>query len=429
MKGEADLRVSITAVAAVAILFLVNAIGYLDRQILVLVVEPLKADLGLTDTMVGLVHGAAFMVTYAVAGVFLGSLIDRRNRRNLLISCVLAWSLFTGLAGFSRSGMELFVARMGVGLGEAALVPVALSLIADYFPASQRGKALGIFMTGAYAGVGLSLVLAGSALPVLTLWSEALAGRGIEFAPWRMLMASMWVLGVCAALLLLTLKEPTRRSDAGGAAVPSLTGTGFGYWWARWRLYLPHHAGFGLLAFCSFGLHAWAPTALIREYGIAPGSVGILYGTVVVVSGTTGAFLGGWLGDRFGPVGRRTDAIYPLCTIAGAGMVGLMLFHQLPLAVAAFGIVNLGLSAALVVGLTSVADIAEAEVRGRTSALYLLFAGVLGMAAAPALIGYLSDMLAGQVRLSLVIAASSLIALTMGLAILTIIRGALTPRS
>src|SRR5262245_31174695 len=113
-------RASLTAIGAVAILFLVNAIGYLDRQVLVLVVGPIKQELGLSDAMVGLIHGAAFMITYAVAGVFLGSLIDRRNRRNLLIWCVLAWSLFTGVAGFARSGAELFAARMGVGLGEAA---------------------------------------------------------------------------------------------------------------------------------------------------------------------------------------------------------------------------------------------------------------------------------------------------------------------
>lgn len=422
IAGES--RVSAAAIAAVAILFVVNAIGYLDRQILVLVVGPLKADLGLSDAMIGLVHGAAFMITYAVAGVFLGSLIDRRNRRNLLIWCVLAWSLFTGLAGFARNGSELFLARMGVGLGEAALVPVALSLISDYFSPRQRGKALGVFMTGAYAGVGLSLVLAGAALPLLTKWSSALAAQGVVFAPWRMLMTSMWVLGVVATLLLLTLKEPPRRSNAAGEA-PAAS-VGFGYWWSRRRVYIPHHAGFGLIAFCSFGLHAWAPTALIREFGVPPAMIGILYGSVVAISGTAGAFLGGWMGDRYGRSGRRTDAIYPLCATALGGMGGLLIFDTLPLTVGAFGFINLGLSAALVVGLTSVADIAEVEVRGRTSAIYLLFAGVLGMAAAPALIGYLSDTLADRMNLSTTIAASSAIALLAGLAILRSVRRSLT---
>lgn len=415
--GLAPDRVGATAIAAVAILFVVNAIGYLDRQVLVLVVGPIKQDLGLTDAMIGLVHGAAFMITYAVAGVFLGSLIDRRNRRNLLIWCVLGWSLFTGLAGFARNGVDLFVARMGVGLGEAALVPVALSLISDYFAPRSRGKALGVFMTGAYAGVGLSLILAGLALPMLESWSAALARAGLDVEPWRMLMGSMWVLGLVAAGLLLTLNEPDRL-----ATTAPRHAAGFGYWLRRWRLYVPHHAGFGLLAFCSFGLHAWAPTALIREHAVSPASIGVLYGAVVALSGTAGAVLGGWSGDRLGRSGRRMVAAFPLTALAMSGMVGLLLATTLPGAIAAFGLINLGLSAALVVGLTSVADIAEVEVRGRTSAVYLLFAGALGMAGAPALIGALSDRFGASLPLSGLIATCSLAAAAGGLVLVFAIR-------
>lgn len=419
MRNEAALErtgVSAAAIVALGVLFLVNAIGYLDRQILVLVVGPLKADLGLSDATVGLVHGAAFMITYAVAGVFLGSLIDRRNRRNLLIVCVLLWSAFTALGGFAQNGVHLFLARMGVGLGEAALVPIAVSLIADLFTPQARGRALGLFMTGAYAGVGLSLVLAGMALPVLEEASGRLAERGIDLEPWRMLMLSMWVLGLVAALALLAVREPPRAISP---AAP-WTGPGFGFWFRRWRLYFPHHLGFALLAFCSFGLHAWAPTALIREHGIPAAKIGVLYGAVVALTGTSGAFLGGWSGDRMARSGRRMDAAYPLAGLAMLGMAALLIVQGATGAILAFGLTNLGLSAALVVGLTSVADIAEVEVRGRTSALYLLFAGVVGMAAAPALIGHLNDAL--DVRLSALIAVCSLAAAMIGLVVLLPVR-------
>jgi MFS family permease len=399
----------------VAVLFLVNIIGYLDRQILVLVVGPIKTELGLTDAMVGLAHGAAFVVTYTIAGLFLGSLIDRYSRRNLLVVCVLMWSAFTSMVAFVDSGTQLFLTRMGVGIGEAALVPAAVSLISSCFEPERRGRALSVFMVGAYVGAGASLVMAGLALPLIE--SLDLSGTPlVGMSSWRLLMMSMVIPGVIAAVLLLTLREPSRHASFEATSTDRLDlRSGLRVWTSRWSLYGPHHIGFALLAFCSFGLHAWAPTALIREHQMLASETGLTYGMIVAATGALGALLGGWLGDRAAVGAGRLHAARALSLVAAIGFAGVLL-HRTPVqAMAAFGLTNIGLSGALVVGLSSITDIAEERIRGLTSAIYLLFAAVIGMGAAPFVIGKLNDTIGGpSLALSTILATASLVALAVG---------------
>ena len=148
------------ATYATALLFLANLIGYLDRSILTLLVQAVKMSLRLSDGSMGLMLGAGFVLTFSFAGLFIGRLVDRVNRRNLLILALAIWSLSAAAGGLARDGAQLFLTRMGVGVGEAAIFPIAVSLIADYFEPSRRGKPYGLFTTGVYAGGGLSLVLA-----------------------------------------------------------------------------------------------------------------------------------------------------------------------------------------------------------------------------------------------------------------------------
>ena len=216
---------------AAALLFLTNLVGYLDRSILTLLVAPVKTSLHLSDGEMGLMLGAGFVLTFSLAGLFIGRLTDRLNRRNVLIVCVAIWSVSAAACGLARTGGELFLGRMGVGVGEAAVYPIAVSVISDYFAPNRRGKPYGVFTMGVYAGGGLSLILTGAALPWATHLSSVLAAQGVRLEPWRLVMLLMLAPGALCCALLTTLKEPARASDApaAGAIQPS----GLGAWWAR----------------------------------------------------------------------------------------------------------------------------------------------------------------------------------------------------
>ena len=396
MRGARTDSSAAYAWGVVAILFVINLIGYLDRQILILMIGPIKHDLGLSDGAFGLIHGSGFVVTYALAGLFIGRLIDRGHRRNVLLVCLLLWTMFTALSGFARSGMELFIARMGVGFGEAALIPAAVSLLGDYFDERRRGRAVGVFMTGTYVGLGCSLAMTALLLPMFAQLSGWLAVGGIEAPPWRLLLGSMLPAGLAGAVLLLAVREP--RGKGWTPPPPPVAARALSYWFERADLYFPHHLGFAALAFCGFGLHAWAPAVLMREYGFSPAATGITYGLLVTLTGCLGAALGGWTGDvvlrRFPRYGRMAAAA-PFIVLAATGIAIAFGAPSAWVLVAGYGALNIGLSAALVVGLTSITDIAPVEVRARVTAVYLLFSGLFGMGLAPALMGYANDLLGG----------------------------------
>lgn len=404
------------AMYVVFVLFLVNVLGYLDRQILVMLIGPVRAELDLTDGEVGLIHGGAFIITYSVAGMFLGRLVDRVNRRNLLAICVVIWSVLTGLSGLAANGGHLFLARMGVGVGEAALIPAAASIIADYFEPNRRGLAMGVLLTGNYVGTGLSYTLIGGLAPVMASVSVMIEPHGFHFSAWRLCMFVMLGAGLIAALLLFTIREPARAASPRETALAD-DSKGVSFWFKAWRLYLPHHLGFAFLAFCLFGMHAWTPTAIMRQYGWTLSDTGLVYGVMVATTGGLATLVGGLIGDRTstrGGAGRITGVPY----LVAAGSVGVAVMIAAPSAVGMVvgcAITNFCLGAALAIGVTSVSDIAPARQRGLTTAAYLLFSGIIGSGVAPALIGYLNDEVggAGGVPLSQLIAWCALGAIVL----------------
>src|ERR1700761_65552 len=171
----------------VAILVATAVLSYTDRQVLSLLVDPIRADLGISDTGVSLLLGTAFAVVYGLAGIPMGYLADHTSRRNLIFAGVLVWSVGTLACGFSRSFGELFAGRIVVGLGEAVLSPAAISLISDYFPPARRGTAVGCFLSGIAMGIGAAIFIGGGVLHVVqagVLTGTALASQ----APWRLVL-------------------------------------------------------------------------------------------------------------------------------------------------------------------------------------------------------------------------------------------------
>lgn len=382
---------------AAALLFFTNLVGYLDRSILTLLVAPVKASLHLSDGEIGLMLGAAFVLTFSLAGLAIGRLTDRLNRRNLLIVCVAVWSLSAGACGLARNGMELFIARMGVGVGEAAVFPVAVSVISDYFPANRRGKPYGIFTMGVYAGGGLSLILTGAVLPWVTGVSHSLAAQGTHVEPWRLIMFLMLAPGALCCALLATLREPARTREETTPSGP-VDGPGAGDWWTRRGVFLPHHLFMSLTTLAMVATTAWLPTVLIREHGVATRSAGLLFGPVLALTGICSSVVGGVLADR---AGRRGGAAGALTLAMGCVAIGCLGYVVMAIAtrtdvlLAGFVLAFSPLSMSLIAGIVAMAELSPARARGRITSIYFLFTGIIGTAGGPALVGYLNDLAGG----------------------------------
>lgn len=387
--------VSPIALYATAVLFFTNLVGYLDRQVLNLLVQPVKNSLHLSDGEIGLMQGLAFVLTFTVAGLFIGRLLDRYQRRLILIVCVAVWTVSAAAGGFARTGIELFIARMGVGIGEAALIPCAVSMIADYFDEARRGRAYGIFTTGVYAGSGLSLVVVAFALPFVETFSGYLAEKGLQIEPWRLVMFTMLLPGLMACLLLLTLTEPAR------ASVPQdeiAHGEGIRDWNRQRAFFLPHHLAAALVTAALYGVTNWFPTVLIRDFAYSVETVGKVFGGLVALSGICGSYLGGILtdmGNRSAGVKGRI-AVGTIATAGGAlGSAAVAVGGNAALSLAGAAIILSMLSGVLVTAIMAMSDVAPARSRAQITAVYFIFTGLIGAAGGPAAIGYVNDAIGG----------------------------------
>src|SRR6201996_3290761 len=287
-----------------AILVATAIVSYTDRQVLSLLVDPVRRDLGISDTQISLLLGTAFAVIYGIAGIPFGMLADRTSRRNLIFFAVAVWSLGTVACGYSQSFGQLFVARIVVGLGESVLSPAAISLISDYFPPSRRGMAVGCFLSGIAIGIGASIFIGGGVLHLVEV--GAMAGTPLAGLPaWRMVLLLIGAPGLVWAFVILVIREPARRA----AQVPAAPDAG-----ARWAdaspgrpsLYVvaPIYVVVAMASLVDNAVGAWAPSLLIRNFGRDPAQVGLQLGILLTIAFGGGVLLGGWLSDLVGGHGH-----------------------------------------------------------------------------------------------------------------------------
>lgn len=276
------------------ILTLSYALAYIDRQLLNLLIDPIKHSLQISDTQLSLIQGTAFISAYLLAAPMFGRLVDTRNRRNILLFGIVAWSIFTVFCGLADTYWKLFWARFCVGVSEACVLPVGWSLIAEYFSARRAPRAYSIFTLGPLIGGGFSL-LAGS-LVIAFADKVRFHFPALEaLATWQLAFVLIGIPGfILALILLLTVREPTRGLMLEGAVNDqqfTLRQTA-GFLWARRQFYGRIYLGVGLLAVVVLGLPAWLPSFLIRYHGVAPASVGFRLGALVVSFGAAGVLIG-----------------------------------------------------------------------------------------------------------------------------------------
>lgn len=383
----------------VVLLLLAGTTSYLDRYLLALLVGPIRADLHITDTQISLLQGMAFAIFYVVMGLPFGRLVDRSNRRNILIFGILAWSLMTAACGLAQNYAQLFIFRMGVGLGEACLGPAAYSLIADYFPARNRGRAMSVYNMCNYAGSGASLILGGLVLHGLAgLVTVNLPLIG-ETAVWKAVFLAAGVPGIVIGALMLTIREVPRKGIAKAAQAAQALGksvslTFTGYLKANRMTYICLYTCFALIAFEGLTFAAWGPSFLIRQFHLTPTEVAFYTGPLSIVGGVMGAFVSGWWGDKLvarnAPGGRFRLALYawPLMFVS---VLGMCLIDNLTASLSFRFVLTFASGVGLVAGPPTFQDVTPNQFRGQVQAAYFIISGLLGLGIAPTAIALVTD--------------------------------------
>ena len=362
-----------------ALLLLAYIFNFLDRQILGILLEPIKAELNFTDSELGILTGPAFALVYSLVGVPLAVLADRTSRSAVITAALAAWSGFTALCGVAANFWQLFLFRLGVGLGEAGGVAPSYALIADYFPAERRGRAMGIFSLGVPIGLGAGAIL-GS-------WIAATFN-------WRTAFIAMGVAGIILApVFKLVVRDMPRGA---GTSAPSLRDLGATFpAIARKPSFWLMAFGASLSSLCGYGLATWVASILIRSFGMSLVGAGQFLGSLLLVGGTIGVFMGGWLADRLGTRNRRWYAWLPAIAwlitapLYAAGLMteNLTLAWLLLLVPNALNILWLGPVT------TAVQHLAPQAMRSTASGAFLLINNLIGLGVGPLLIGTLSDSL------------------------------------
>ena len=299
------------------------ALSLLDRQILALMVDPVRQDLGLSDFQIGLVQGLAFAIFYSILTIPCGRLADRLSRKKLIAGGVIFWSTATVCCGFATGFWSLFFARMCVGVGEAVLVPAAYSLLADSFRADRLIRATAIFGFGALAGAGVAMLLGGVLVDQVAASPDPPFGlTGV--AGWRIVFFIAGAPGFILGTLFLFLPEPSRKgamqNAAGEIVRPGLKET-FGYLWRRRRIYAPIYASPVLLGTIVYGAISWFPTFLVRNFGMSYTEVGLFAGLIQIGASFVGAIIGAVLGNYMIKKGHRDAHIRALLIIAVAAII------------------------------------------------------------------------------------------------------------
>lgn len=379
----------------VFVLFVAYTFSAIDSRILTLLVIPIQEDLKLTDFQMSLLQGFAFALFYSLAAIPIGRIVDgTKSRVRLMTGGVGFWALMTILCGLSNSFGALFFARVGVGVGEATLSPSAYSVISDYFDRTRRALAISFYAIGYAVGGGLALILGAALLKYFT----ALGGGDFwiigKVAPWQAVFICVGLPGFFVALMVATIREPVRRELAVGfdASIPFKVVRA--YLVTNWRVYGMLIGSLSLIGMVAFGTALWYPTFLMRTYGMSPGEVGATYGGIMIVFGTTGTLLGGWLSGWLMKRGR-SDAnmtiVLGTTLIKGVPLVLSPLMPTPLLALSLMAVATFVGQAAQGVLLSAIQDVTPNQMRGQVTAFSLLSVNLVGLGLGASFVAAITD--------------------------------------
>jgi MFS family permease len=377
----------------VSVLCLVNAVAFIDRAALPLLVQPIKRDLQISDTLMSFLIGAAFIITYAVGGWFVGMLVDRFPRRRILAMGIAAWGISTMFCGSVTTYAGLFLGRCGVGAGEATCGPSSMSLVRDAFHPRFRGRAVAIWAMGASVGGGLALLGGGAILHFVgESGSYVLPLLGIAVRSWQLVLIACGAIALPVALLVYTFKEPARRSSSTDS--PIALRDALEAVRDQWLVYAPLFLANAATIMLSVGYASWIPAFLGRVWKIPAGEIGLTYGLIVLFLSTASQFIAGLLVDT---VYRRGG----LPAVPALGVViSVLIFLPAVLVPAAGSIVsvwmllaafNLLAASLFTIGTSTIVHLSPGPAIGKITAVHFAWVGITGTAIAPTLVAIVAE--------------------------------------
>lgn len=364
------------------LLTVVYSFNFIDRQLLSILQESIKVDLGLSDSQLGLLTGFAFAVFYVFAGIFIARLADHSNRRNIVALAVFVWSFMTAISGLAQNYVHLLLARVGVGIGEAGGSPPSHSMLSDLFPPHKRATVISFYSTGVSFGILFGFLFGG--------WLN-------EFFGWRAAFMVVGLPGILLAVLVrFTLSEPVRgQSENRQASKKSVPfGQTFALLWSR-RSFRHMALGSALSAFAGYSVTSWVASFMIRSYGMPTGELGTWLALIIGLGSGIGVFSGGLLADKLALKDRRwyvwLPAIAGFVCVPFSAAVYLVDSATLALTIliipSVLGQVYLGITIATTHGLVGL------RMRAMSSAILFLILNIIGLGMGPFSVGFLSDYL------------------------------------
>ncbi len=385
----------------VVLLTLAYILSYLDRWIMSLLVELIKADLDLSDTQMGLLLGFAFALFYATMGIPIGWLADRFSRRTIVGIGITVWCAATAAAGLAKNYSQLFVTRVLVGAGEATLSPCAISLITDYFPPGSRSRAIAFYTGAVSIGSGIAYLVGGQIIQ----WAEAQSSLVFpligEIRPWQVVFLVVGLPGLLIAALMFTVREPQRTGTEANAEMASENvgfPTALRYLLKRWR-------SFGGIFLCMSAItvmaysHAWLPAYFSRTWGWDIPTFSVYNGLGLLITGPLSVNFGGWLSDRLIARGHSDGPVRVVIIGLAIMVVFSVAFPLMPSAETSFAVylaTIVGAAMATATAPTALVNIAPGQIRSQTIALFYLVISLIGAIVGPSSVALLTDAVFGD---------------------------------
>jgi MFS family permease len=364
--------------------------SFIDRQIMSLLVKPLRRDLGITDIQVSILMGFGFAVFYTFCGIPLGRLADTRSRRSIIAAGLVAWSFFTAMCGLARNFAQMLLWRIGVGVGEASLSPSAYSLITDYFPKERLATAISVYSMGIYIGAGMSYLLGGIIVKLASVQEADILPLVGAVRPWQVIFLAVGLPGLLVAFLMYTVREPVRRGIVRHASGIPFSQV-FRYLLENKGTILCHNIGFGLLSLASYASGAWVPEYFRRNHHWDIPTTGLVYGSMVIVFGSIGIVGAGRVADYFRARGTLNANMKVGMYIALFSIpVNLLLFSAPTGAWAVVWLVPGCMVAAAPFGIAPAAiqQMMPNPMRGQASAVYLFILNMIGLGLGPTAVAF-----------------------------------------
>jgi MFS family permease len=402
---------------AIFVFMIALMFNFLDRQLMTLLITPIKADFGLSDTEVSLLIGFAFVLFYVLAGIPMARLIDRGPRKWIVAGAVSFWSLMTAACGLAHNFTHLLIARMLVGVGESCNAPGTYSMTSDMFPREKLAKPIAVVGIGQIAGQGVALLVGGWLILELSAIGPQTFPIVGTLKPWQMTFIIVGLPGVLWALLMLaTVPEPPRREGA-GARTPGFSET-VGFLWQRKSAYAPMFLANAVKAMLSFGVTVWSPVFFERKFNMAPGEPGPTLGLIAIIVSPIGLLIGGWMAEKMAMNGVKD---------ANMRMVYYVTIPLIPVAVL-FPIVEQQWLAFTLVGASlmfgamgsgpasaAIQAVTPGRMRGTTTAIYIAIYNVIGYGVGPLIVGWFNDNVFGEQGIASSMVVLALIAGPIGL--------------